>query len=194
MDRAIVTPPPSPASAEQDTQETMAVAVQPQLEEVQPEETAQTAESTVDETMMSDPELVELQQALGHSGLLVERINDTTLKVNLSTDSVFDFGRAEIKPDAAPALQKLADVMSHHDRTIVQVVGHTDSSGSAENNLLLSEFRAKVVAEYLIGLGLPEERTRSEGRGDRDTRLEEATRELPELKRRVEIYLRPLQE
>jgi putative secretion ATPase (PEP-CTERM system associated) len=196
VDRAIVTPPPSPASAEQDTQETMAVAVLPQLEEVQPEETAQTTESTVEETMMFGPELelVELQQALDHNGLLVERISDTTLKVNLSTDGVFDFGSAEIKPDAAPALRKLADVMSHHDRMIVQVVGHTDSSGSAENNLLLSEFRAKVVANYLIGLGLPEERTRSEGRGDRDTRLEEATRDQPELKRRVVIYLRPLQE
>ena len=143
---------------------------------------------------MSGPELVELQQALDHNGLLVERINDTTLKVNLSTDGMFDFGSAEIRPDAAPALQKLADIMSHHDRIIAQVVGHTDSSGSAENNLLLSEFRAKVVANYLIGLGLPEERTRSEGRGDRDTRLEEATRDQPELKRRVVIYLRPLQE
>lgn len=221
--RATVAPPPSPASAEQDTPETMAVALQPQLEEVQPEETAQTTASTVEETMMSGPELekevlpeesaqttestveetmmsgpelelVELQQALDHKGLLVERINDTTLKVNLSTDGMFDFGSAEIKPYAAPALQKLADVMSHHDRMIVQVVGHTDSSGSAENNLHLSEFRAKVVADYLIGLGLPEERTRSEGRGDRDTRLEEATRDQPELKRRVEIYLRPLQE
>jgi outer membrane protein OmpA-like peptidoglycan-associated protein len=84
--------------------------------------------------------------------------------------------------------------MIHHDNMIVQAVGHTDSSGSAENNLYLSELRAKVVADYLIGLGLPEERTRSEGRGDRDTRLEEATGDQPELKRRVEIYLRPLQE
>jgi outer membrane protein OmpA-like peptidoglycan-associated protein len=173
----------------------MAVVVQPQLEEVQPEETAQTTESTAEETMMSGPELelVELQQALDRNGLLVKRINDTTLKVNLSTDAIFDFGSAEIKPNAVPALQKLADVMSHHDRMIVQVVGHTDSSGSTENNLHLSEFRAKVVTDYLIGLGLSEERTRSEGHGDIDTRLEEATRDQPELRRRVEIYLRPLQ-
>jgi outer membrane protein OmpA-like peptidoglycan-associated protein len=107
---------------------------------------------------------------------------------------MFDFGSAEIKSNAVPALQKLADVMSHHDRMIIQVMGHTDSSGSAENNLHLSEFRAKVVADYLIGLGISEERIRSEGRGDSDTRLEEATRDQPELRRRVEIYLRPLQE
>jgi outer membrane protein OmpA-like peptidoglycan-associated protein len=201
VERATVAAPPSPASTEQDTPETMALAVQPQpedvqLEEVQPEETAQTTESTEEETIVSGPELelVELQQALDHNDLLVERINDTTLKVNLSTDGMFDFGSAEIRPDAAPALQKLADIMIHHDNMIVQAVGHTDSSGSAENNLYLSELRAKVVADYLIGLGLPEERTRSEGRGDRDTRLEEATGDQPELKRRVEIYLRPLQE
>ena len=206
VDPVSVALPHSPSSAEQDTPETIAVAVQPQLEEVQleevqleeiqPEETAQTTESTVEETMTSGPGLglVELQQALDHNDLLVERINDTTLKVSLSTDGIFDFGSAEIKPDAAPALQKLADVMSQHDHMIAQVVGHTDSSGSAEYNLHLSELRAKVVADYLVGLGLPEERTWSKGRGDRDTRLEEATQEQPELKRRVEIYLRQLQE
>ena len=206
VDPVSVAPPHSPSSDEPNTPETIAVAVQPQLEkiqleevqleEIQPEETAQTTESTVEETMMSGPEpgLVELQQALDHNDLLVERINDTTLKVSLSTDGIFDFGSAEIKPDAAPALQKLADVMSHHDHMIVQVVGHTDSSGSAEYNLHLSELRAKVVADYLVDLGLPEERTWSKGRGDRDTRLEETTQEQPELKRRVEIYLRQLQE
>ena len=191
VDPVSVAPPHSPSSAEQNTPETIAVTVQPQ-----PEEAAQTTTSTVEETMMSGPELglLELQQALDHNDLLVERINDTTLKVSLSTDGIFDFGSAEIKPDAAPALQKLADVMSHHDHMIAQVVGHTDSSGSAEYNLHLSELRAKVVADYLVGLGLPEERTWSKGRGDRDTRLEEATQEQPELKRRVEIYLRQLQE
>ena len=77
---------------------------------------------------------------------------------------------------------------------IAQVVGHTDSSGSAEYNLHLSELRAKVVADYLVGLGLPEEHIWSKGRGDRDTRLEEATQKQPELKRRIEIYPRQLQE
>jgi len=197
VDPVTVAPPPySPSSAEQDTPATVAVAMQPQAEEVQPEETVQTIESTVEETMKSGPEprLLELQQALDHNGLLVQRINENTLKVSLSTDSMFDFGSAEIKPDAAPALQKLADVISRHDNMIVQVLGHTDSSGSAEYNLQLSELRAKVVADYLVDLGLPEERTWSRGRGDRDTRLEEATRGKPELKRRVEIYLRQLQE
>jgi outer membrane protein OmpA-like peptidoglycan-associated protein len=201
VDPVTVAPPHSPSSTEQDTPETIAVAVQPQLEEIQleeiqPEEAAQTTESAVEETMMSGPELelLELQQALDHNDLLVERINDTTLKVSLSTDGIFDFGSAEIKPDAAPALQKLAEVMSHHDHMIAQVVGHTDSSGSAEYNLHLSELRAKVVADYLVGLGLPEKHIWSKGRGDRDTQLEEATQDQPELKRRVEIYLRQLQE
>ena len=192
----VVAPPYSPSSAEQNTPETIAVATQPQSGEVQPEEAAQTIASAADETMKSGPvpRLLELQQALDHNDLRVERINENTLKVRLSTDSMFDFGSAEIKPDAAPALQKLADVISRHDDMIVQVLGHTDSSGSAEYNLQLSELRAKVVADYLVDLGLPEERTWSRGRGDRDTRLEEATREQPELRRRVEIYLRQLQE
>jgi general secretion pathway protein A len=201
VDRLTLAPPPSPAGSEQGTAETLVVDIQPQqeevlLEEIPPGETAQTTASTAEKSVMSGPELelVELQQALEQNGLLVEHISDTTLKVKLSTDGMFDIGSAEIKPDAAPVLRKLVDVMSHHDHIITQVVGHTDSSGSAEYNLRLSKLRAKAVADYLVGLGLSGERIHSEGRGDHDTRLEVSTRGRPELKRRVGIYLRLIQE
>jgi outer membrane protein OmpA-like peptidoglycan-associated protein len=161
-----------------------------------PEEATQEAEAIEEATVDPAPvlPLADVQESLTQNGLLVERIDETTLKVNLSSDGMFEFGSALIKRDATPALQKLSDVMVQHERTLARVVGHTDSSGAADYNLYLSERRASAVADYLTDLGLAEERIQSEGRGDRDTRLEESSAGQPQQKRRVEIYLRPIEE
>jgi outer membrane protein OmpA-like peptidoglycan-associated protein len=115
-------------------------------------------------------------------------MNDDILKVNLSSDGVFDFDSAQIKDGARPALKKLANALRKRDKLAIQVVGHTDSSGAAEYNLYLSQLRAKAVADSLISQGLSNASIQSEGRGDRDTRLDQATSN--NLKRRVEIYIR----
>ncbi len=131
---------------------------------------------------------VQLEEKLQQSGLLVERMDDDVLKVNLSSDGVFDFDSAQIKDGALPALEKLADVLRKQDGLTIQVVGHTDSSGAAEYNRYLSQRRAKAVADYLISQGLSDASIQSEGRGDRDTQRDQATSN--NLKRRVEIYIR----
>ena len=137
---------------------------------------------------------LQLEEELQQNGVLVERVGDELLKVNLSSDGMFAFDSAELKEGARPALGKLADVLHKHDDLTIQVVGHTDSSGAAEYNLYLSQRRAKAVADYLISQGLTDSRIESEGRGDRDTRLEQPASYNPGLKRRVEIYIRRNQE
>jgi len=153
------------------------------------------------ETAVQKPDLdlsqskpLQLEEELQQSGLLVERMDDAILKVNLSGDGMFAFGSAELKDGARSALGKLADVLHKHEELTIQVVGHTDSSGAAEYNLHLSHLRAKAVADYLIGQGLTDSSIQSEGRGDRDTRLEQPASYNPGLKRRVEIYIRQAQE
>jgi outer membrane protein OmpA-like peptidoglycan-associated protein len=137
---------------------------------------------------------LQLEEALQQSGLLVERMDDDILKVNLSGDGMFAFGSAGLKDGARSALGKLADVLRKQDDLTIQVVGHTDSSGAAEYNLHLSQLRAKAVADYLISQGLTDSSIQSEGRGDRDTRLEQPSSYNPKLKRRVEIYIKRAQE
>jgi putative secretion ATPase (PEP-CTERM system associated) len=200
-DRPAAAPLPPPEVTEQDAPDMLASAMPPPPEEalpeaVPPQESIQEAGAIEEATVEPAPmlPLTDVQQSLTQNGLLVERIDETTLKVNLSSDGMFDFGSALIKPEATPALQKLSDVMNRHERTLARVVGHTDSSGAADYNLYLSERRASAVADYLTGLGLPWERIQSEGRGDRDTRLEEASADQPQQRRRVEIYLSPVQE
>jgi putative secretion ATPase (PEP-CTERM system associated) len=136
--------------------------------------------------------LSQLESDLTGNGLHVERLADNSLKIKLSNEGMFEIDSTEISDSASESLKKLVDVLRKHDETGILVVGHTDSSGQEGFNLALSQVRAKAVADYLVSQGLPESYIRSEGRGDRETRFEKATRHYPKLRRRVEVYLRPL--
>jgi len=136
--------------------------------------------------------LVEVAEELVASDLPVERMGPDSLKVSLSGDGVFEFNSTSINDSTGSVLARLAGVLTARDNVRVSAIGHTDSSGEPDYNVYLSQLRAKAVVDYLIGQGLPEDRTQSEGRGDRDTQFEESTRDQPELRRRVEIYISPL--
>lgn len=62
----------------------------------------------------------------------------------------FDTGRAELKPESAPALEQVAELMRAQPALDVYVVGHTDSEGSLQLNLELSRARAEAVVQALI--------------------------------------------
>jgi outer membrane protein OmpA-like peptidoglycan-associated protein len=134
--------------------------------------------------------LPELEAELSQKGLLVDRLEDNTLKVRLSSDGIFDINSAQLKYSAGTPLENLADVLRNHDQLTLRIVGHTDSSGEYDYNLHLSELRAKAVADQLIRLGLSAETIQWEGRGDLDTRNENLPSYKTSLKRRVEIYIK----
>ena len=138
-----------------------------------------------------DRELAEEQR---RNELEVERLRDDTLKLSLDSEVSFDFGSAELKPAFTPTLDKLVGLLGKYDRTIVHVVGHTDSVGSDASNLTLSKRRADAVGDHLLRNGIASQRVRTEGRGEsepRDTNDTEAGRQL---NRRVEIYVKPIVE
>jgi outer membrane protein OmpA-like peptidoglycan-associated protein len=70
------------------------------------------------------------------------------IHIELSADVLFDFDRAEIRPDAAGALAKAAVIIRAHPGR-VRVEGHTDSKGKHAYNLGLSERRAHAVVRWL---------------------------------------------
>jgi outer membrane protein OmpA-like peptidoglycan-associated protein len=71
------------------------------------------------------------------------------VKVNLSADLLFDFDKAEVKPEAEPELMKLATVLKSYPRAQVSIEGHTDAKGGDAYNQALSERRAEAVARWL---------------------------------------------
>jgi outer membrane protein OmpA-like peptidoglycan-associated protein len=124
----------------------------------------------------------------------IERLKDDVLKLDLSSEVSFDVGSATVKTAFYSTLDKLSNVISKYDRTVVHVIGHTDSTGSAEFNQGLSERRAQSVMNYLRNHGVPTNRTLREGQGEYNPRATNDTEAGRQLNRRVEIYLKPIVE
>ncbi len=122
----------------------------------------------------------------------IERLQDESLKINVSNEVSFDFDRAEIKPAFRPTLDKVADILVRYNRSIVHVIGHTDSTGSDAYNQDLSERRARSVTTYLASRGVPDSRLQSEGRGELEPRDTNATEAGRQLNRRVELIIKPV--
>ncbi|NOX40634.1 MAG: OmpA family protein [Alphaproteobacteria bacterium] len=79
----------------------------------------------------------------------------------------FDFDSAALRKDQTPKLATLCQVMQTVDVQLFQIVGHTDSSGSAEYNQNLSLLRAQEVKRYLVSdCGISEDRLVAIGAGE----------------------------
>lgn len=145
-----------------------------------------------------DNQQAEFEQSLSAErqahDLEIERLKDDTLKLTVNSEVSFDFNRADIKPAFRNSLDKLADVLIKYNRTVVHVVGHTDSVGSDAYNQRLSEDRARAVGDYLVSRGVPRQRVLTEGRGEREPRATNATEAGRQLNRRVEIFVKPIVE
>ena len=143
-----------------------------------------------------DKQQQEFEQALEDEryahDLEIERLEDESLKINVPSEVSFDFDRADIKPAFRPTLDKVADILVRYDRSIVHVIGHTDSIGSDTYNQDLSERRARSVANHLAGRGVPDSRLQTEGRGEREPRDSNATAAGRQLNRRVELIIKPV--
>lgn len=79
----------------------------------------------------------------------------------------FDFASAALREDEKPKLSSLCQAMKGVDVNVFQIIGHTDSAGSAEYNQNLSLLRAKEVKRFLVGdCGIAEERLEVLGVGE----------------------------
>jgi len=77
------------------------------------------------------------------------KITDMGLVINFDTDVLFDFDKADIKPGAAPTLEKLAQVVRQYTKSRVVINGYTDAKGDNAYNLSLSQRRAQAIATWL---------------------------------------------
>ncbi len=86
-------------------------------------------------------------------------------KITLSTDVLFEFNKADLKPSGQQKLDELAKNAQGANVDKVVLVGHADRIGSEEYNQELSEKRAKAVADYLAQKGVDSSRLQVEGKG-----------------------------
>ncbi|MDP4210647.1 MAG: OmpA family protein [Bacteroidota bacterium] len=78
----------------------------------------------------------------------------------------YDLGKYNIRPDAAKELDKLLDIMNKYPKMKIELRSHTDSRGSDESNMKLSDNRAKAAAAYLVSKGIAADRIIGKGYGE----------------------------
>lgn len=102
----------------------------------------------------------------------------------------FDFNKATIKPESKPALDDAAKMLKDNPSIKVEIQGHTDSVGSADYNLQLSDRRAQSVVNYLVqNYGIDVNRLTGKGYGKTMPIAPNSTEEGRALNRRVEFKI-----
>jgi OmpA-OmpF porin, OOP family len=103
--------------------------------------------------------------------------------VTFATDS------ATLVGDSKSVLEKAADGLKQHHRLKVEIQGHTDSTGSAAHNMVLSQHRAESVRDYLVSAGVPAEQLTAKGYGLTQPVASNKTREGRAQNRRVVMHV-----
>ena len=145
-----------------------------------------------------DKQAAELERQLAAEAardeLQITRIANDALKIGIASDVSFPFDSADVKPGAQATYSKIANVLKDYDKTIVHVVGHTDTSGSASYNQGLSERRAQSVSNLMSSYGLNTARMLTEGRGEREPLVKTGDGVNEAANRRVDIVIKPVVE
>jgi len=110
------------------------------------------------------------------------------LIVSLS-DVLFDFNQASLKPGAKEKLAKVSGILSVYPTLHMNVEGHTDSVGSDDYNLKLSQRRADAVRDYLTSNGISSANVQSVGLGKADPVASNDTAAGRQQNRRVEMVV-----
>lgn len=137
-----------------------------------------------------DKQAAELQRDIGGNGVSVVNTGNQLI-VTMPQDVLFATDSAAVRPDLQQDLYTLAGSLNRYPDTTVQVLGHTDNTGSAEYNLSLSRQRANSVASILIGAGVPSYRVVAVGRGEDQPIASNLTPEGRAQNRRVEFVITP---
>lgn len=102
----------------------------------------------------------------------------------------FVTGTDELTDESKRELEKVLSAMRARPLPDVLVIGHTDTQGDADGNDRLSAQRAETVKGFLVGIGIPAERIRTAGRGERELLVPTADNVDEARNRRVEINVR----
>lgn len=139
-----------------------------------------------------DQQEAELRAQLQGTGVSVTRVGNQII-LNMPSNITFAVDKATVQPQFNQTLISVGLVLKKFNKTIVDVYGHTDSSGPDDYNQDLSQRRAVSVATILANQGVDQRRFFIEGRGESDPIASNATEAGRSQNRRVEIQISPIQ-
>lgn len=123
-------------------------------------------------------------------GVEVSRPSEGEIDVRLTSDILFDVDSAALRPESRATLRDLSANFQRYPDNLIDVEGHTDSTGTTEHNQVLSDRRANSVRDYLISEGVPGRVITARGYGETQPKATNNTPEGRQLNRRVEIHIR----
>jgi outer membrane protein OmpA-like peptidoglycan-associated protein len=138
-----------------------------------------------------DVQEAKLRQQLQGTGVSVTRMGDN-ITLNMPGNITFKTDSADLNSSFFSVLDSVSLVLKEYEKTIVEVAGHTDSTGSDQYNQALSERRAQTVATYLAGKGVMQQRMITVGAGEGRPVATNDTADGRQLNRRVELTLTPI--
>jgi outer membrane protein OmpA-like peptidoglycan-associated protein len=124
------------------------------------------------------------------------KVTQQEIVIDLAADVLFDFDKADLRPEAAGEIGKVAQVLASHPGAPVTIEGHTDAKGDDAYNQRLSERRAASVKAWLVTNGADAATITTRGRGETEPVAPNAKPdgsddpEGRQRNRRVEITLR----
>lgn len=92
----------------------------------------------------------------------------TSDKITLNADALFDFNKADLRPEGKAALDELYTKVQRIKLEVLIAVGHADRFGDDAYNQKLSEKRAEAVKAYLVAKGIEKNRIYTEGKGEKN--------------------------
>jgi outer membrane protein OmpA-like peptidoglycan-associated protein len=137
-----------------------------------------------------DRQAAELKSGFGNQQISVVNTGSQLL-VRMPQDVLFAVDSDAVSPSIQSDLLVLADNLGRYQQSNVQIIGHTDNTGSAGHNQDLSQRRAASVAAVLLGYGVPASRLTTIGRGEDQPIASNLTPEGQAQNRRVDIVIVP---
>lgn len=139
----------------------------------------------------------EIKEMLSENEVLADIAVDFSaqyIQLQLNGALLFDSGKADLRQDAIPIVDKIGDILLEYDNCQIEVIGHTDnvpiSNSKYANNTELSFFRALTVSDYLqVNKGISPLNLQPSGRGEYIPIASNETAEGRALNRRVEIRI-----
>lgn len=138
-----------------------------------------------------DRQEAELRAELEGTGVSVTRMGEN-ITLNMPGNVTFALDSADLNPAFFDVLNSVAKVLDKYEKTVVEVAGHTDSTGSEEYNQRLSERRAESVARFLESQGVMSQRIITVGMGEGRPVADNSTAQGRQANRRVELTLVPV--
>jgi outer membrane protein OmpA-like peptidoglycan-associated protein len=145
----------------------------------------QTAADSRQAALSSQQQAAELQRELDE---MHAQVTDRGLVLTLG-DVLFTSGKSDLKAGASGNLDKLAAFLTRYPQRTVTIEGYTDSLGSEDYNLRLSEQRAESVRLYLAGNGVASGRLAASGKGESDPVADNDSAAGRQQNRRVQVHI-----